>query len=102
MKTLNVDKLTTSELAVAYAASKIVTRTFQIKSIQSKLDEKISETTLRTAVHSLIDKSFLFVIQSEGDEMKDKVLILTFTISGRSSCATIKEKYLQTQQSLLV
>lgn len=97
-----VNKLNHNELAVGYAASKIISRTFEIKSIRSKLDEKFSEPTIRSAINSLVKKGILSIIQLDRKEMKDKIIVLTFTTEGRNACSLIKDAYLIARQPQLV
>lgn len=92
-----VDHMSPSEVAVVAAASQLIPRVFEVKSIASKAHKDMSHTTIYAAVHSL-EAMGIFVIhkpKANQGKMANKILTMSFTIEGRSICEMAWQKNLE-------
>lgn len=83
--------LTSSELIVLNAASKIVIKVFNTNSVIKRMDSVISKTTVYSAIHRLQICGLLNTVTGDSKEMKDKIISISFTEKGRSICKDVKE-----------
>lgn len=98
-----VESFSPSELAVVYAASKIVNRSFNVVSVAGRLDQPLSDTTIYAAIKNL-EKAGVFVTTGSATgrgKMKDIVLQISFTIAGRQICGLVYDLMKQSQAVLI-
>jgi len=86
-----VAHMTPSEVAIVHAASKIIHRVFDIKSIDNRLEDKLSST----AMYSCVRKMHEIGVFSTISKNIDQTLGISFTAKGRSICSFISIKHIE-------